>query len=43
VGALSGGLLAGIGYTCVCSLVSGGQPGRLRLIAMRLTNNTDAP
>jgi hypothetical protein len=32
---LSGGLLVGIGYTCARSLVSGGQRGRLRLIARR--------
>jgi hypothetical protein len=32
---LTGGLLAGIGYMCVRSLVSGGRRGRLRLVAPR--------
>jgi hypothetical protein len=32
---LSGGLLVGIGYTCVRSLASEGRRGRLRLLALR--------
>ena len=32
---LTGGLLAGIGYTCVRSLVSGGRRGRLSVLALR--------
>lgn len=32
---LTGGLLTGIGDTCARPLVSGGQRGRLRLVALR--------
>lgn len=39
---LTGGLLAGIGYMCVRSLVSGGRRGRPQLLALRRDETTHA-
>jgi hypothetical protein len=32
---MSGGVLAGVGYTCARSLAAGGRRGRLRAIVLR--------